>query len=672
MSFEDIQQLQSSVKFFLARVQPSRVINNHLTVASGTVYNMTFPYKLTSIKQNGVLLTKVSSNPTVGQYSYDDSTKLLTIHLSAEPSNINVIVADYQLYFTQSRLRTHGLDPLNPVNDLVEWEPRIKSVGGFGQDISNILNGVLTISSSSLTLINNDEYFQQYFSIDDSWYDKSIEVWHCLDSIKNIKKVFDGKIQSVGLSRESLNLSIADNSVLLNSNAYMGTEKLTYNLVDFPNLDTNKTGTPIRYFIGTASRYTLLSDTSTSYSGFKLDHESLFSATCISISSTIGKYTNRVWSIGRVSNAGFEQFGFTPSNTGTSSNYQWIDGTTEQIGKLKTGDTFRDSSNNSHRVIDIAGTRAYLTKPKNFNGSVVSNDCPSIVLKQSDNIYYLKYGDHYTTTVTTLSDGNKYLEIEFVENIKGAAGLVEHVDPSAHQVFFRIKPESSDKNHSDVLKEIITKAGLEIDTTSFNTAKTDLNSNACFSIPYWDETDYGTYTGYIQRLLQSTMGYILVNENFEIEYKLFKEPQYWQNVLTDNDIKQKSFNINIEYQDIVTEIIAYNPHCSSKDFANSSQTLKSLKAEHLNGTKKTIKFIHSLDDITQRLQYILDLRSNRKAEYSFDSIQLDFNLRIGDDHGFVKKNVLKERIQSGTGIKILKINKNVNSTKVSGYDLKTY
>ena len=192
MSFEDIQQLQSSDKFFLVRVQPSRLINDYLTVVSGTVYSMTFPYKLINVKQNGVLLTRVSSNPVAGQYSYDESTKLLTVHLSAAPSGSNIIVTDYQLYFTQSRVRTHGLDPINPSVDLVEWEPRVKSVGGFSQDISDILNGILTISSSSLTLINNEEYFQQYFTIHDSWYDKNIEVWHCLDRVENIKKVFDG------------------------------------------------------------------------------------------------------------------------------------------------------------------------------------------------------------------------------------------------------------------------------------------------------------------------------------------------------------------------------------------------------------------------------------------------------------------------------------------------
>ena len=672
MSFEDIQQLQSSDKFFLVRVQPSRLINDYLTVVSGTVYSMTFPYKLINVKQNGVLLTRVSSNPVAGQYSYDESTKLLTVHLSAAPSGSNIIVTDYQLYFTQSRVRTHGLDPINPSVDLVEWEPRVKSVGGFSQDISDILNGILTISSSSLTLINNEEYFQQYFTIHDSWYDKNIEVWHCLDRVENIKKVFDGKIQSASISRESLNLSIADNSVLLNSNAYMGTEKLTYNLVDFPNLHEGSVDTAVRYFAGVASRYTLLSDSSTDYAGFRVDPDSLTKATCVSTSTTIGKFTNKVWSIGRVSSAGFEQFGFTPINWAKTGDYQWFEGTTAQIAKFKIGDTFEDGDEKYHRILDIVGNRLYFTKDGDFKIEVQSNDCPTIVIKQGDNSFYLTYGKHYTATTTTLGDGNKYLEITFVDDIKGEAGLDEHLDPNSHEVLFRVRPASTDKNHSDVLKEIITKAGLVTSNTSFSTAKTELNSNACFSIPYWDESDYGTYTNYIQRLLQSTMGYILVNENFEIEYKLFKEPQYWVNVLNDNDIKEKSFNINIEYQDIITEIIAYNPHCSSKDFANSSQTLKSLKAEHLNGIKNSVKFVHSLEDITQRLQYILDLRSNRKAEHSFDSIQLDFNLKVGDDHGLVKKNVLGQRIPGGTGIKILKINKSVNSTKVSGYDLKTY
>lgn len=665
MTFAAIQQLQASDKFLLVRANPSRWINDDLTVDTGTVYTATFTYPISEVKENGTALSLVTGSPASGEYSYDEDNNLLTVHLSAAPSASNAIVLRYFTFFTTSRVRVVTEDPEVSSDPLREWEPRILKSPSVEQDASNVLDGYLDISSSSMELINNEQELQQYFGDNDSWFNAPITMWHCLNSVDNIQKIFEGKIIAASLSRKSLVLSMQDKLRPLKDPALMGDSVAYFSKADFANVDPNREGLPIPFIFGSASRYKLLVDSATSYGGYKLDPDTLYDATCTNFSTTISTSTNREYGVCRVATAGFLDFSFTPSAINSApADYQVLTGTVNEIAKFRIGDTFIDSSSNPHRVLDVGSTTITITKLTVFSGSVSANNCPSIVITTGGNDYYLLYSRDYTATVTATSGGNKYLKITLVNNFEATFGI-SALDPQISRIRYRVRPAGS-QLHGDVMDTILSAAGLGVDATAIAAANAVLPVNAAFSIPQFDETDHGEYYKYIQLILKSAFGFIYLNNSGNIGYELFATPTSTDQ-RTDTDIEEDTFNINLQYQDIVTQIIGYNPHASSIEYPNSAASASSVKAQYLHGVNRATRYRHILENFSTRVSDILDVLSNRRATYEFSSKQLDYDSEIGDDVELSKNNLLGN--DSARDVKILGLNKRVNKTIIKAIDL---
>jgi hypothetical protein len=470
----------------------------------------------------------------------------------------------------------------------------------------------------------------------------------------------------VALSRTSLDISIQDSLSALDNPALMGDTVAYFNKDNFTNVSPTQENLPIPFIFGTASRFDLLLDSSTSFVGNRLDPNSMLQAICISYSSTIATNTNRQWGLCRISSAGVSNFGFTPSGINSSpTDYQILTGTSGQISKLKIGATFQDTAGGFHRVLGRSATTLTITKSTGFSGSVLTNSCPALVLVKDNENYYLKYGRDYTAAVTTTDGGNRFITCTLTNNFE-ANFSINPIDPSLDKLHYVVYPEFDSQKHGTVLELILTKMGLSIDVTSVSTANSSLPVNVNFSIPSVFESDFGKYYKYLGDLLSSTFGYIFLNNSEEIEYKLFESLSSGL-VVTDTDILENTFSINLEYGDIVTGIVAYNPNCSNLEFTGASYTVKSDKAEKLHGINRVTKFIHVLEDISTRLGVILSVRSNRIATYTFQTKQVNYLSEIGDTVSLQKSNLLAQ--ESTRNVIILGLNKSVNKTIIRALDL---
>ena len=105
-------------------------------------------------------------------------------------------------------------------------------------------------------------------------------------------------------------------------------------------------------------------------------------------------------------------------------------------------------------------------------------------------------------------------------------------------------------------------SGLTVNTASITQADSDFSSEVVFSIPSFNESDVNNSKKYLENILKSTMGFVSLNNDFEIEYHLFKTPSNGSSI-TDVDKKKSSMSIEISYLDIVQQIIAYNTNYSS-------------------------------------------------------------------------------------------------------------
>jgi len=673
--YATIKTNQSSQKFILAKLSPGRFVNPSLVLDSGTTYTMTFPYDVESVFENETELTRVSSSPSAGEFTYNETTNLLTVHLNAAPDSTNAVVVIYNLYYTIERLRVIGKDPTSPNTDLREWEPGVITSPNIQQTIKNVTEGKLTIAASSIIIKNELGDFNEYLTDNDSFYNKKIKVWHVLDDIENIEAVFEGTMTGLRVARTRVTISVKDNLDILNNPASMGDEDLYFTNDVFTNVPTKSTNLPIRYYFGTQSRYDTIPETVTNLTtAQKLDPTKMDEAVCTNFTTNLTTSNNRSWTAGRVSSNGTTDFSFSPSSVDNSDpNFTRLDTSSTISAKITIGDTFEITGSGTYRervyYVDRSNHYVYITK----NASVVATDtvnsnvCPSIAILTFENdVFYPLYGRDYTAVETTLPSGNKRIDITFTNNFEANHAGLTVLDPAAMTVTFKIKPDDANQNHAQVLKEMLDKAGSSTNAASFTAAQSAFAVNAAFSIPTFDELDYSQYFRYVQSLLQSTLGYIYLNSSFEIVYELFAAPSPTETV-TNTEIIQGSPTYKVLYEDIVTQIVGFNPHFNASEFVSiSSQTGSSNKSRYLHGVNATTRFRHVLEDFTTKIDDHINLRSERRVNYSFQTKGINFDSNLGDDYTLTANDIPGG--SDSRSVKIIQIGKSNTQTEIVASD----
>jgi VCBS repeat-containing protein len=189
------------------------------------------------------------------------------------------------------------------------------------------------------------------------------------------------------------------------------------------------------------------------------------------------------------------------------------------------------------------------------------------------------------------------------------------------------------------------KAGVTTNATSFTNADSAYPIKVNFTIPTAQENDYAASYKYAEDILQSMLGYLSLNNSLEYEYKIF-DTISTTNEITSSDIIEDSFGQEINYKDLVYQLVAYNIHCNSTDFqATSSATAKNEKTRFLHGVTNTDRFVHVLEDITTRINDLLAVRSERQARYVFSTKTKNLDSIIGDKYLLTRTGFVQRPIQ---------------------------
>lgn len=681
--FATIKNNQSSAKINLLRMEPARFLNDDLAAIGGGLYTITLSgFVITKVEENGSELTLVTTTPAIGEYSFNETTGLLTVYPNSAPSSTNAIVAFYYLFYTSNRFRTISQDPEDDATTKRDWLPRMTDPPSTNYNLEDITEGSLSISSSSITLINDQNEFQQYLGVNDSFFNKSIQIWYALDAVENIQKVFDGKILSVKLDNDEVTINLDDPLGPILQPALCGddTNEVYVTLDDYPNANPIDSGRPIFIHFGIVSRYQTLSETVTNLANAqKVDPASLYRAYCVDFTVDISTSNNRTWIAARV-NDDTLNFAFTPSNVDNSdANYTRLDGTAAQVDKFHIGDTLvanQAATDYYLRVyyVDRVNNYVYTTKEAAISTGVTvgSNDLPVVVVTNDINeTYYLLVGRDYSITKTTTAGGNKLIQIDLANNFEANhAGLVI-LDPTTYFVRYRVKPSPTNQKHGDIVKYLLEKTGLAVDSTSISNANTTFDKNVNFSIPNFDQTDYDEYIRYVEDILKSVFGYLTLANDFEIEYYLLDTPSS-TTIIDDTDIVKDSFRVEILYRDLISKIIAFNPHYASDEVKGTpsdspSVTLSNNKTIHLHKIDKTIRFRHVLASINSRLTAISAFRSERKANYIFRTKISNIDSIVGDEFRLTKDAILGG--DATKDIKVLGLDKSTDETSIIASDL---
>lgn len=681
-NFSTLKLNQAVEKFIYVRLEPARYVNDDLTSIGGGKYTIDLSgFFVSQVLQNSTSLTSVTSTPNSGEYYFNESTGLLTIYPTSTPSSTVSIIVYYYLFFTSGSFPTYYEDPEDTMTPLRNWLQRVTQSPPLENSIKNILAGVLTINSSSLSIVNSENDLNVYFGINDSWYNKNIKVWTCIDDPENIQKVFDGTITGVSLDKKTISITIEDLSANLSGPAFMGDAKsetyITFD--DYPNIKSDNANKAIPIIFGTVSRYQTIPETITNLTtAEKIDPTSVNEAFVVDYTTNISTSNNRQWIAARTAD-GYLDFSCTPSAvSNTDPNYTRLTVNSSQIYNFHIGDTFiitYSAVDYYLRVyyVDRVNNYLYTTKQAAIStGAVISAAKIPVVIvsNRRDETYYLLYGRDYTVTETATSGGHYLYKIVLANNFEANHPGLTVLDTGLYSVLYRIKPDTTNGKHGSVLKTLLESTGLIVNSSSVTTANTSLTSLVNFSIPQFDEGDFAEYFKYIELILSSTFGYIFLNNSFEIEYKLFQAPSSTTEI-NDGIILKDSLSYRFEFKDIITQLIGYNSHYAANEVtsmsATPSVTVVSNKAKYLHGIDNTTRFRHVLQDMSTRLQDIMDFRSERLVTYDFETANRHLDALIGDDFKLTTSGLLGD--DTSRQVKLIKVNKNTDKVSISAIDL---
>jgi len=689
MSIAIEKQANASERFLLVRLNPGRFL---MPTFDLTYYIADMPFIPSKVELNGVLLTEDEANPSVnGHWYYDRDALEIRLKLASAPDDTdNILICYYYLFYTGTIYRDIGEDPSVPSNKIRSWEPRLSNYPSFTQSFEDILAGVFSISDTTVKIINTDSVFQQYLTDEDSFYNKQVDIWICINSVDNIQKVFTGTIQSLSIDTQSISLRCLDSFNSFVRPALMGdsTEECFFrrSASGFPSLDPNFHDTVLPYIVGSSSRYKTEAFASTEPGVPDLFRVSVGTpAPCTSYSASLSTSVNRTFGACRMKGSPRAQaYGSIANSILTLDGYSVA--LINDMSNVEVGDTFKwtETSTTYHSIVNYVGDFDFFGFDMNiiFSGpstpfNVVStlhplqSFCVFIQLPEGTFIYP-RIDRDYTINETATSGGNNYIEIEFVNdfetNFSEFGG--EPLDPNAHLVFFRATNDVV-QTHADILKEMTEKAGLTANTASFTAAATELPVNARFHIPNFDELDYKSYLETAQDVLRSSLGYLKVNTSFEVEYHILAAP-------SSSSVRDVSLTLDggtsceLEYADIVTSIIAYNPHHESQqaiDGASSpSETRQNQKAAKLQGVVNVNRFRHVLEEITSNIDRHMAINSSRRATYSLRTATEDIDSELGQDIELANSIAL-----GGSGsvdLKIISVEKSPESISIRASDLK--
>lgn len=662
----------SSYRMALVRLTPGKYLNDNLSADGGGVYSlgtsagrpiiMSPMSTVARIERNGVALSSTASNPpTVNDtYYISETTNTLKVKLAAAPSASNVLVMFYYIYLATEPVSA-GADPTGTSRDVI-WEPRVINSPDVSQNVSDVVDGTFTLSSSGISIANPDRWFNRYLTQLDSFYKKKVEIWYAINDVgANCKLVFTGTISGVRVNSDTVDLSFTDGFQPLKQTAYMGdTYQESIFLREsgsYPSANPAQVGQPCRYIIGASSRYQQAASDDATYTyrdsvgtGDQLDSY-YEDAVCTSFTMLINDLNNRVWtlcrtktgllktqtfgSITRVASLGggaYFYVKFSGHNLKVGETVRWTEAAVVYYGQVTYDTAFTYSGNSYDCAVLAAAGGSAMTTSSTFTAQ---KGVALYWYDSSADTWRTLYSQRdWTTSTTTTSGGNDLVKVTFANSFETALGVAS-LDPTIDKIKFRVfLANDSTWLHSTVLQSLVEASGLTIDTTTFTAAGAQLAANCMFSIPNLDETDYRDYFSYIQDMLVGTMGMIALNDSQQVEYHLLDAPSS-----TDSRDGNLALNDSVEcevgYQDIYTEVVASNPHNVASrvldDTSGPAVSRSSLKAKYLHGGSNRLTLRHCLEKIGARIDAIINLRSMRRALYTFKTATADLSTEIGDD-----------------------------------------
>lgn len=252
MSYADLIDDEGINRQFLAVLKPRRKVTGW-TLHAGSVYYSDFDFgQVVAVSIDDVVLAEGSS-PTLSasQFYYDVEIERLYVRTAGggSPSS-DFVVATYEMYFGTFDAH-HNRIPTDSSSRVVYFEPVIQRSPNIVSSVSNNLFGFMPAQSTQIVLSNAVHLLERHL-YDSSFNGAELKLYHWIGDLEvaNVKEVFSGRAASVNYNDKQVTIKAYDRVDIFRKEFrnYLGGSYFAYS--DFPNLDRQFVGRPIRYVYG--------------------------------------------------------------------------------------------------------------------------------------------------------------------------------------------------------------------------------------------------------------------------------------------------------------------------------------------------------------------------------------------------------------------------------------
>lgn len=732
MAFSDEILRGSSERTVFVRITPGRDITASLSFDSAVSGGNKYAYPkgllpdFDRMTRNGSDLTKSAAITDTLDHWYEDGDYIKVNLASAPHTSTNIIILFYHLFYTDGVGERVRREPDIDAGSVPfrYWEPRIVKSPSYKTAITNITKGILSLTSSSLELSDTDNAVKSFITDNDSFYNKNVRAWIRVNGAWSV--FFNGTVVRISMVNNKIIFGLLTGLEKLSAPFFMGdTKEESYHLSTsgYTQVAPDNLGAPKPYVVG-RSRTRFLGGNAVSINSggiggfieplYEINPSASLQAVCTDFDNTMSPSArNREWSLARTSPSGFKVLNFgtissiivdnvgTPGPTIYYKNEQCNPLVITTSGhNLEIGDSFTAvkggttyyclvvfvSSTTITCWISLSTGQGYTITAgttDNFSTATLSTTAVpaiSIILPSGETILPL-YSRDFSVSISNTSYGNKTMSVTFVNGFESkhyfTSGTVTYLEPSTTTVGYRVTEDTATINrslHGTVIQSMLESLGINVKASFITAANSDLAASCSFSMPYFGEDDYRPGIEYIQKIVQSTLGYLSLqpqtgNTDDSILYGILSTPTGGVDRTVDH-IKRQSLQIDIEYRDIITQLILKNNHDSpiypTVDMASTS-TVENLQAKYLHEITSSHTIDHVLQDISLREDAIIDFRSSRDISYSYVVAAADLDTILVDGI-----NLIHDDLQGGlTSVEttVLSTTKSPNSVKIVSSDM---
>lgn len=630
------------------------------------------------VEPEAVYQDRGGTSPTdLGAFTWDEATKTLTFTTTVAPDED--IFVDYPLRFCTGEFEYVQDDPVTPSGDVVPWLPRMTDHPSVLESASNMLNGVFSTSSTSVSVNNGDYALNKYFTKYDNYKNRPVVIYGLLGS--TYIKIGFGFTTKVSAGKR-VTFSIKTSSKLLSDTASLANRDkyLIYNTDDYPLLESGMNNKPIPVQYGYLSEITkcdswlpnnVTGNPAMQYRGdfrflVKMPYIGNMTYLCGIVDDPWSRTSNETCTLSYVSSETFQ--GIPVERYTVQAGYIGYFVTGDVIIAIRPGPTgtfitvVSVDFETSEILLDVT-SGAFTTFYAAYMRLSVFRYFPeyvgvSTIYAYLDPFAYQAAGSFQFE----LTDSGQYL----VKYVYTSVPTFNQFKDSEHFAVLKSKPIGQ----ADFIKKYIESTGLSVDTTSFSQAQTDADAYVMMTVNTGDKLQ--SIHEVVENVATSCNGILYFDTATEkYKYKIVTSSLSGTDwYISSNDILEPDLIPNINYEDTASTVRMIHPITKDNSFIPDINNYRTNSFSRvLNSEDKTKEITHYLTDSSGVIDYKSETYNTPMVHYRFTVMADNFiNVDIGDIIQI--ENVGGRLLSIGDTIRLLVVSRrrSVEKIEMVGYD----